>query len=74
MTAGECLRFAGVLERMVELLVNTPGPVSFASALRDASAELGIPVEPGSDAESALLCAAFQIVSSGRLPGCPDAG
>lgn len=74
MAAGEALRFAPVLERMVELLVNTPGPVTFGGALRDAAAELGIPVESGSAVESALLRAAFGIVSTRRLPGYPDAG
>jgi|SRR3982751_1083024 len=63
---------ARVLERMVELLGSGP-PRQFGQALAQASAELGITVRRGSEDESALLTAAFQIIGSGRIPGAPDA-
>lgn len=67
-------RFAPVLARMVELIADaqTRGErLSFGAALRRAAADMGIPVP--ADEEAHLLTAAFQVVATGRIPGCPDA-
>lgn len=63
--------FGPVLMRMVELLGAQDGPRRFGEAMELAKAELGL--NPPPEVEAALLKAAFQIIVSGRLPGCPDA-
>jgi hypothetical protein len=65
-------KYAPVLQRMVELM-GAPGSqqLTFGQAMSRASAELRLPVP--SHMEEHLLVAAFKVISSGRIPGCPDA-
>ena len=70
---GEPYRCAPVLQRMVEIMGakgNERG-VSFGAALERAQRETGITVPP--EMEQHLLTTTFQIISSGRIPGAPDA-
>lgn len=62
--------YAPVLAKMVELLGSTPS-LRFARALDIACAELAI--DPPEDIRAELLVRAFQVIGSGRIPGCPDA-
>lgn len=62
---------ARVLERMVELIASRR--LTFGLACVTACAELGVKVTAGSPEETALLTAAFQIISTGRIPGATEA-
>lgn len=65
-------KYAPVLGRMVELLGAAGSQrLSFGQALRRASEELRLPVPPHMEAH--LLTAAFKVISSGRIPGLPEA-
>lgn len=69
---NDAVKYAPVLERMVEILGSWEGErVSFGQAMDQASRELGIVVPLYM--EAFLLTSAFQIISGGRLPGAPDA-
>lgn len=69
---AEAHRVAPVLVRMLELC-GAPGAenLGLGLALERAARELGIPVPP--ETRPALFSAAFRILGSGRIPGCPDA-
>jgi len=64
--------YAPVLGRMVELL-GAPGSqqLSFGKALALASIALATPIPL--HMEGPLLTAAFEIISSGKIPGLPEA-
>jgi len=64
---------ARVLERMIELLSSKTQRYTYGVALAQACRELGVQVERNSKEEQALLTAAFQVTSTGRIPGAPDA-
>lgn len=71
--AERAYELGGVLGRMIELVSGDGPPVSFGAALAQASAESGVRVPRGSEEETLLLTHCFQIVTSGRIPGIPDA-
>lgn len=66
------LRWAEALERMIELLGETPKGLTFAAALEQALREKSLS-KPPLELEHGMLMAAFQISSAGRIPGAPDA-
>jgi len=70
--AARMFELGGVLARMVELMGAGQG-ATFGDALAQACTELDVRVHKGSEDESALLTTCFQIISSGRIPGAPDA-
>lgn len=70
---ARCLELAPVLERMVELLGATDGPITFAQALAQAAAEQGTHIEPGTEDEELLIRAAFKVMSQRGIPGAAEA-
>ena len=65
-------KYAPVLARMVELLGQDDlSQVKFGEALDQAAREYHLEVP--ADVQMALLRAAFKILATGRLEGCPDA-
>ena len=65
-------RYAPVLQEMVEMLgAEGDNKLTFGQALEQAQAKTGIVVPE--DMHAHLLTSAFQIISSGRIPGLPDA-
>lgn len=69
----EALKYAPVLQRMVDILgaLHTDEKMKFGDALKQATAELG--VELPLHMEVAILTAALKVVAGGRIPGAPDA-
>lgn len=62
--------YAPVLAKMVELLGTHP-KLRFSRVLDVACAELQM--DPPEQIRAELLVRAFTVVSTGRIPGCPDA-
>ncbi len=65
-------QYAPALDRMIELLGAEGSMHTVGSSLAAALAELRLPPPPA-ELERALLMAAFRVISTGRVPGCPDA-
>jgi hypothetical protein len=70
MTVEEAKTYAPVLERMVEIL-GKKNRLTLGEALAIASNELRIVIPR--DMEGPLQSAAFGIISTGKMPGAPDA-
>lgn len=66
------LRWAEALERMIVLLGEQPKGLSFQAAFEQALREKKL-TKPPAELEQGMLLAAFEIVSTGRIPGAPDA-
>ena len=65
-------KYAPVLARMVELLGAAGSQqLSFGQALVRASDELRLHVPP--HMQGPLLTAAFKVLATGKIPGCPEA-
>jgi hypothetical protein len=70
MTPTEARAYALLLAKMVEL-VGTHPKLRFGRALDVACGELAM--DPPEHIRRELLTRAFQVMSTGRIPGCPDA-
>ncbi len=66
----EARKYAPVLDRMVTILGSESG-VTFGVAMARASSELGLKVPE--HMVMPLMVSAFKVISTGRIPGAPDA-
>jgi hypothetical protein len=70
-TSEQAYKYAPILGKMVDIMA-ADDKITFGSAFEAAKQATGI-LEVPQHVESGIMTAAFKIISSGKIPGAPDA-
>lgn len=70
-TSEQAYKYAPILGKMVDIMAAND-KITFGSAFEVAKQATGI-LEVPQHIETAIMTAAFKVISSGKIPGAPDA-